>query len=164
MQKNKKMALIAISLSIAMNLIGFSNEEYDMSLLRWKPFFNDLEEFDKPFRDQGFDLAIDLYEEDNNVIAKMHVPGIDADDIDIYIDEYNHLHISGERSERKEEKEKDYYHKEIRQGSFQRVIPIHAEIDEDQITATVENGVLTIIMPKTMEEQKQVKKIKVQRK
>lgn len=155
---------MALCLTGVINLIGFSNEGYDMSMIKWKPFFNDLEEFDKPFRDQGFDLAIDLYEEDNNVIAKMQVPGIDPDDIDVYIDDYNHLHISGERSEKEEEKEKDYYHKEIRQGSFQRIVPIHAEIDEDRITAIVENGVLTIVMPKTMEEQKQIKKIKVERK
>jgi len=156
---------MALFLSGVVPLMGFSDYEGDdMPIMHWKPFFNDIENFDRPFKDQGFDLAIDVFEENGNVIAKMHVPGINPDDIDIYIDDHNNLHIAGERSEEAEESDKDYYHKEIRHGSFHRVIGLHCEVDEEAITATVEDGVLTIVMPKVMEEEKQVRKIKVQKK
>jgi len=62
-----------------------------MALIRWRPFHN-LEDlfFEKPFNGKALDLAVDVYEENNNIIVKMNIPGIDGDKIKIDI-EKDHL-------------------------------------------------------------------------
>ncbi len=135
-----------------------------MAIIKWRPF-QELEEFftGRFINGQGLDLAVDVYEEGNNVIAKMNVPGIKPDDIDIKIEKH-HLHIYGERKEEKEVEKKDYYHKEIRSGSFERIVPLPCLVDEKSTTAKIDNGVLIITMPKTKNEEIENKRIKVTQK
>lgn len=133
-----------------------------MPIIKWKPF-RDIEEFfeDFPFS-HTWDLAADVYEDDKNIIVEMHVPGIDPDKIDIQI-ENNHLVISGKRSEESTVTNKDYYKKEIRRGSFERVIALPASVAVEQATADIKDGVLRVSLPKSTES-KESKKIKVSRK
>lgn len=135
-----------------------------MAIIKWRPLFNDMEEFiERPFRVNGLDLAVDLYEEGNNVIAKMNVPGIDADNIKVEVHD-THLHISGKREEKEEEKGKDYYRKEIRCGSFERVVSLPCAVHEAGVIAELSDGVLKITMPKSVKEEEKIKTIKVVRK
>ena len=108
-------------------------EEENMSIKKWEPF--------------GQDLAIDVYEENGNVIAKMNVPGIDEANLKVYI-ENGDLHVSGKREEKKEIQEKNYYHKEIKRGSFNRVVSLPNDIDAAAMTWELSDGVLTVMMPK----------------
>lgn len=101
---------------------------------------------------------MDIYEKGSNVIAEMNVPGIDADKIEVSVKD-GILHVSGISEEKKEEKEKGYWRKEIRKGSFERMVRLPVPVKEDKIEATCENGILMIIMPKTGE--RPGKKIKV---
>jgi len=126
-----------------------------MSLIKWEPF----DEFDRVFRDfglmtpprlmnPGLDLAVDVYEDGNNLVAEMNLPGLKGDDIEVEV-EHNHLRISGKREEVQEKKEKNHYAKEIRRGSFQRVIALPDTVDTKAINAEYHNGVLRVTMPKT---------------
>lgn len=137
-----------------------------MSLIKWEPF----DEFDRIFRDfgalapmrttgAGLDLAVDLYEDGNNLVAEMNLPGMKADDIDVEV-ENNHLHISGKREEISEKKEKSHYAKEIRRGSFERMVALPDEVKGDKVEAEYKDGVLRVTMPKL--EEKDKSKIKVQ--
>lgn len=137
-----------------------------MSLVKWKPF----DEFDRAFRDfgllaqpyqsqVGFDLAVDVYEDGQNLVAEMNLPGLKGEDIDVEV-EHNHLRISGKREETQEKKEKNHYAKEIHRGSFERVIALPDEVEADQVEATYKDGVLKVTMPKL--ERKTDGKIKVQ--
>lgn len=137
-----------------------------MSLIKWEPF----DDFDRFFRDMaftpslrssgsGFDLACDVYEDGNDLIAEMNLPGLKGDDIDVEIRD-NHLYVSGRREEVDEKKEKDHYSKEIRRGSFERMIPLPNPIREGEVKAEYENGVLKVTMPK-QEENEEDKRIKV---
>ena len=137
-----------------------------MSLIKWEPF----DDFDRMFRDfgllttpsgnqvMGFDMAVDVYEDGNDLVAEMNVPGLKGDDIDVEV-EQNHLRISGKREEVQEKKEKSHYTKEIRRGSFERVIALPNQVDATKVEAEYADGVLKVIMPKLTEEED--KKIKV---
>ena len=124
----------------------------DFPVLRWKPF-RDIDRFfdeDSPVMALpkfGFDLAVDVYEKNGNVIAEMHLPGIDPEKIDISVEE-NYLKISGSREEKKEIEEKDYYSKEIRHGSFERTIPLSHAVKKDKADASYKDGVLKVTIPK----------------
>ena len=74
------------------------------------------------------------------------------------------MHIRGERKEEKEVEKKDYYHKEIRSGSFERIVPLPCFVDEKNTQAEITNGVLTIAMPKAKKEEIENKRIKVTQK
>jgi len=123
-----------------------------MSLIKWEPFTDIENMFDSfhRFTKLGNDLAVDVYEKDNNIIAEMSLPGIDPDKINISV-ENNYLCISGSREEAKEEVKKHYYSKEIRRGTFERVVHLPSKVEEDRVTAEFKNGELTITMPKTKE-------------
>lgn len=135
-----------------------------MSLVRWKPF----QDIDKFFGDFDFgltafpknnfgDLGVDLYTEGNNLVAEMHLAGVDPEKVNLSIDN-NILTISGNREEVKEEGEegKSYFHREIRRGSFERSIQLPSEVDGDQANAEYNKGVLKVTMPQKTEPQKKI--------
>lgn len=121
-----------------------------MTLMRWEPF-DDLDRIFGSFAELSrskfsFDLAVDVYEQNKQVIAEMHIPGIDPKKIDIEIDG-KLLRISGNREESKEHKDKNYYSREIKHGSFERVITLPKEVTTEHTKATYHQGTLRIEMP-----------------
>ncbi len=125
-----------------------------MSLIKWEPF----DEFDRFFRDMqplvptrgsslGFDMAVDVYEDGNDLVAEMNLPGLSGDDIDVEVED-NYLRIAGRREERQEKKEKSHYTKEIRRGSFERVVQLPDAVEQEKVTAEYKDGVLRVHMPK----------------
>ncbi len=56
--------------------------------------------------------------------------------------------ITGEKKQEKETKEENYYRMERSYGSFQRVLSLPDDIDQDNIQANFKHGVLTITMPR----------------
>jgi len=69
------------------------------------------------------------------------------------------LKVSGKMEEKKEEKEKGYWRKEIRKGSFERMVRLPVAVKESAVEASYENGVLKITMPKA--EAKPSSKVKI---
>lgn len=137
-----------------------------MKIINWEPFGNVDQYFSTfPFRSPrsfGWDLAVDVFEEGGKVIAKMNLPGIDPDKIDIFVED-NILQISGEREEEKEEKTKEYYSKEIRRGSFSRSIELPSVVDASKTEAIYKDGVLSISMDALKGEKELGVKIKVKK-
>lgn len=125
-----------------------------MAIIRWEPF-RDLERmFDadmRPLSRLGWDLAVDVYEKDNNIIAEMHLPGIDPNKLNVSV-ERDHLRISGSREESQENKQRNYYSREISRGSFERFVQLPSEVDSNKTEAGYKNGVLTITMPKLQQQ------------
>jgi HSP20 family protein len=127
-----------------------------MNLIQWEPF-RDIERlFDETLRpatlgNVGWDLAVDVYEEKNNIIAKMQLPGVDPEKIEVTYEDNQHLRIAGSRDEKQEVKNKHYYSREIRQGSFERVVRLPAPVEQSKTSANYENGVLAITVPKKSE-------------
>lgn len=106
---------------------------------------------------------IDVKETDKEVIVTAELPGVKAEDVEVqlYADS---LSLSGEKRAEKEEKKANYYRVERSYGYFQRTLPLPAGIDRDAISATTQDGVLTVKLPKTKAAQEAAKKIEVKAK
>lgn len=124
-----------------------------MQIIKWDPF----KEIDRFFDDRflqpfssfsklGLDLAVDVYEEKNNVVAKMSLPGIKSDELDISLAD-DMLTVSGKREEEKEVDKKDYHSKEIRRGAFSRTVSLPKSVDATKAEAKYEDGELVVTMP-----------------
>jgi HSP20 family protein len=103
-------------------------------------------------------MALDLSETDNTIEARLDLPGVDPDEIDIQINR-NLLTVSGERKAGKKEKGQTSYNVERRSGSFSRSITLPSEVNEDEVAADYKDGVLSITLPKS--EEANARKIKV---
>jgi HSP20 family protein len=77
----------------------------------------------------------------------VEVPGIDKDRVQVKATQ-NAVEISGRHSEKSEEKKKGYYYSERSARSFYRMIPVPEEIDPSKVTASMNNGILSVELPK----------------
>jgi HSP20 family protein len=102
--------------------------------------------------------SLDLAETDGVLEVRMDIPGMEAKDIDIQVNN-NLLTVSGERKEEREEKGKTYHRVERRVGSFSRTVTLPCPVKEEAVDAQYKNGTLTIKLPKT--EEAQARKITV---
>ena len=127
--------------------------------------FDPWDEMDKFFdnwpekKSAKFTPAIDVYKKDGKVIVESPLSGIDPKEVDITIED-NVLTIKGNTKKESEVEEKNYYRKEIRKGRFERRFRLPDNIDQDEIKANLQNGMLKITLPKS-EEAKTVKNIEV---
>ena len=134
-------------------------------------------DLDRMFEDlwQGFDLPVlgrferergmitprlDLHETHTDIVLTAELPGMEEKDVEVVLGD-NILTIKGEKKAEHEEKEKGYAFSERSFGSFERRIPIDAEIVSDKVDATFKNGVLTVTLPKKPEARKHFKRVPV---
>src|ERR1051326_4054450 len=140
-------------------------------LTRWDPFgeFTTLQDrMNRLFRDSygdheealttsTFAPAVDVYEDEHNVVLKIEVPGIDEKDIDVRV-ENNTLTVHGERKFEKEEKEENFRRVERQYGSFTRSFTLPTTVDSENIEAHYDKGILRIQLAKKAEAKpKQIK-------
>lgn len=109
------------------------------------------------FEPQG-ELAVDVYQTDNEIIIQSTIAGVKPEDLDISI-ENDTITISGERTNVIEDKGKNYFYQECFWGSFSRQIILPEEVDGSKAEATMKDGVFTLRLPKI--ERKKANKIKV---
>lgn len=136
------------------------------SLARWQPFqeFTSLQRqmnrlfgnfFGRtqlmPFEENPsgweFGPPVDIYEDDQKLIFKVEVPGIDEKDVKVEI-ESNVLTVRGERKLAKDIKEENFRRMERHYGAFSRSFTLPNTVDPEKIEANYTHGVLTIQMPK----------------
>jgi HSP20 family protein len=92
--------------------------------------------------------ALDLYTTPEAVIAKVALPGVKPDDVDIQVAD-DMVTIAGSFKEEKETTEAGYVCRELSRGSFHRTFPLPAAVRTDAATATFVDGMLTLTLPKT---------------
>ncbi|MDR6288179.1 MULTISPECIES: Hsp20/alpha crystallin family protein [Inquilinus] len=109
---------------------------------------------------QGMVPAMDIAEGEKGYQLTAELPGLAERNIEVKLSNGT-LTIRGEKAEEKEEQKQDYHLSERRYGSFQRAFPLPADVDTDKIEASFKNGVLTVVLPKTVEAIKSEKKIDV---
>ena len=101
--------------------------------------------------------AADIYETENELVAKFDLPGVQESDIDVRV-ENNTLAIREERKFEKEVNEDSYLRVERAFGTFTRSFSLPNIVKVDNIRAGLQDGVLTIRMPKREEAKpKQIK-------
>ncbi len=94
----------------------------------------------------GWSPALDVYDTDDAVVAKLEVPGMNKEDFSISV-ENGRLTISGERKSETETKGRSerYF------GKFARSVTLPVAVDADKATANYNDGILTISIPKSEE-------------
>jgi len=96
--------------------------------------------------DEG-QLAIDVYQTKDAIVVKSTIAGVRPEDIDISVNN-DMLTIRGKREMKEKIIEEDYFYQECYWGSFSRSIILPVEVKTDKIEATIENGVLAVVLPK----------------
>ena len=97
-----------------------------------------------------FAPPVDIYEDEHNITLKVAVPGIEEKDIDVRI-ENTTLTVHGERKIEKEEKEENFRRVERQYGSFTRSFTLPSSVDQGQVSARCDKGVLNISLAKKAE-------------
>src|SRR5207237_10624958 len=93
--------------------------------------------------------AVDIKENDSEIRLDLELPGLKPEDVELTA-ENGVLTVRGEKkSERKDGEENRYHMVERTYGSFLRTFQLPQGIDEDQIKAEFENGILSIHIPKS---------------
>jgi HSP20 family protein len=119
-----------------------------------------IEPFGRVRAERVFMPSVNVSEDDKEILVTAEVPGMDEKELDITITK-DALSIKGEKKAENEEKGKNYYRMERSYGSFERVIPLAAEVEEGKAKASFKNGVLKVTLPKTAKAQATATKIKV---
>lgn len=91
---------------------------------------------------------MDLIETDDAYRIHLDMPGLNKEDLNINY-KNNQLVISGERTSEQTEEGEEYVRVERSFGHFRRSFTLPRTVNEDEITASYDNGVLTISVPKT---------------
>lgn len=91
--------------------------------------------------------AIDMYQNEDDLIVKASLPGLTKDDVDITVTE-NILTLRGEYKTDEDDAGKSYHIREQRHGIFERSIGLPTDVEVDKAKAEFEHGVLTITLPK----------------
>jgi len=139
-----------------------------MAIVRWQPF-HDLTSiqdrmnriFDDAFRgnrggedDWAFGgnwaPAVDIFEQDGNIVLRAELPGLDPKDVDVRV-ENNVLTLRGERKLESEVKREDYHRVERSYGKFSRSFTLPTVVDTEKIKADYKDGVLQVSLPQREE-------------
>jgi len=102
--------------------------------------------------------SLDVSEDKDNIVIKADLPGVKQSDIDVSVAD-NLLTIKGERKQEQEVKDKKLHRVERFYGVFSRSLTLPEFVDTTKISATYNDGVLEIVMPKT--EKAKIRQIKV---
>ncbi len=95
-------------------------------------------------------FKVDISEDDGAFHIEAEMPGLDKEDISLGVED-GVLTIKGERKQESEEKDKNYHRVERSYGSFSRSFNLGEMIDQEQIDASFDNGILHVTLPKAQE-------------
>jgi HSP20 family protein len=92
-------------------------------------------------------LSVDVYQTDKDIVIKSTIAGVRSEDIDISINN-DMITVRGVRKLQEEVAKEDYFYQECYWGGFSRSIILPVEVRSDRAEAILENGILTITLPK----------------
>ena len=90
--------------------------------------------------------AVESYVEGDKLVVRADLPGIDPKDVEVTVTG-NMLTIKGSREQKREEKGRDFIHRELSYGAFERSLTLPQGVKADAIKASYQNGVLELAMP-----------------
>ncbi|XP_044471027.1 18.2 kDa class I heat shock protein-like [Mangifera indica] len=104
---------------------------------------------------------IDWRETPEAHVFKADLPGLRKEEVKVEIEDNNVLQISGERKVEKEDKNDTWHRVERSSGMFSRRFKLPENVKMDEIKASMENGVLTVTIPKVEAKTPDVKAIEI---
>jgi HSP20 family protein len=129
------------------SLNRWANLRDDLDTLLELPFFSGNGRQAQLF--SGWTPALDLYQNNDNIVAIVELPGMRKEDIEISLHDGT-LTIAGERKE--ETREGDNAARTERPtGKFRRSITLPTRVDANKVNATYKDGILTVTLPKAEE-------------
>ncbi|KAK3409918.1 hypothetical protein EUGRSUZ_J01983 [Eucalyptus grandis] len=149
-----------------------SNNVFDpFSLDLWDPFKDFplpssslvASNFPQTFRENTafVNTRIDWKETPEAHVFKADLPGLKKEEVKVEIEDDRVLQISGERNVEKEDKNDTWHRVERSSGKFMRRFRLSENARLDQVKASMENGVLTVTVPKVEEKKPEVKAIEI---
>ncbi|GEM48052.1 Hsp20/alpha crystallin family protein [Deinococcus cellulosilyticus] len=105
-------------------------------------------------------VALDMYEDGDNLIIEANLAGFKEEDVNIEV-HGNSLRLTGEikPQQAQQNPQKNYYLRERQYGRFERIVPLPYRVESDQARAVFENGTLKITLPRS--EETKAKKIQI---
>lgn len=92
-------------------------------------------------------LAVDVYQTDDSVVIQSTLAGVRVEDIDISVNN-DMVTIRGLRHHEQEVPSQNYFYQECYWGGFSRSIILPFDVKSDKVSATLKNGILTVVLPK----------------
>ena len=131
-----------------------------MDIIKWTPF-RDIDRFFGeedffpvfPAVSKKFAPKMNVYQTKDSVVAEVSLAGMDPKNVKIVVED-DMLTVKGEKKEEKEEKDRDYYFKEIKSGSFARSVSLPVSVKANEAQAESKDGMLKITIPKAKEAKK----------
>ncbi|MCD6393860.1 MAG: Hsp20/alpha crystallin family protein [Planctomycetes bacterium] len=113
-------------------------------------------------RDLGgeFVPSLNVSETEDEIVVSAELPGLDENDVEVLLSD-GRLAIKGEKKQEEEIKDHDRYRMERSYGSFERMIELPCEVDEEKSSAEFAKGILTIKLGKVACGKAKAKKIEV---
>ena len=127
----------------------------------WIPaVFNDFFDTDYMPRANSTAPAINVKETDKAYVVELAAPGMKKEDFNVHINDEGNLIIKMEKKDEKKEEDKSarYLRREFSYSKFEQTLLLPDDVKKEDITAKVEHGVLSVELPKVVEE-----KVKVSR-
>ncbi len=126
---------------------------------QWLPeVFNDF--FDNNFMEKANATApaINVKESDSDYEVEVAAPGLTKDDFNVHLNQDGDLTIKMEsKKENKEEDKKSHYlRREFAYSKFEQTLILPDDVNKEEISAKVNDGVLTVSLPKVKKEEKNV--------
>ena len=131
----------------------------------WMPEeFNDFFDTDFMPRVNATAPAINVKESEKDYTVELAAPGLTKDDFTVNVDNDGNLHIKIEnKSNKKEEDKKSHYlRREFSYSKYEQTLLLPDDVEKEKIAATVNNGVLTVDLPKIeKKEEKTARQIEI---
>lgn len=110
----------------------------------------------------GFNVPLDIWEKEGNIMVKAAAPGIKPEDLDVTFDE-GVLTISGEiRNEHEDlQTEGRVYQRETRYGKFSRSVRLPEDVDDQAIDAELKDGFILVSIPRKQLPLAQPKRVEI---
>ena len=121
----------------------------------WLPtFFNDFFDNDWMMKTNATAPAINVVESDKDYKVEVAAPGMKKEDFNIHLGDNNELIITMEQKNENKEEHKKYLRREFAYSKCQQSFVLPDNIEKEKISASVNDGILTIELPKQAPEEK----------
>ena len=97
--------------------------------------------------DYSGQLAVDVYQTDEDIVIRAAIAGVQAENIDISVND-DMVTIKGVRQLDQDVPDSSFLYQECYWGGFSRTVILPVEVDAANVKATMKNGILLVVLPK----------------